>query len=63
MHTRFEYVSEPKEGYYCRVDGTGKMIWERPRTKREAGMFWMPFIVGAVFTAVPLTIALVFMLT
>ncbi len=51
-----------KEGYYCRVGDNGKMIWERPRTRREAGTFWTSFIVGVV-AAAPFAVAMVFMLT
>ncbi len=37
-------------------------IWERPRTHREAGTLWPSVIVGSV-AAIPLAVALVFMLS
>ncbi len=50
-----------KEGHIYRMNDSGDWIWERPRTRREAGTLWPSVIVGSV-AVVPLAIALVFLL-
>ncbi len=52
----------PKEGNIYRMNNDGNWIWERPRTRREAGMLWPQIIIGSV-AVIPFAIALMFMLS
>lgn len=63
MHTSFEDL-RLKEGNIGRIVD-GELIWERPRTRREVGYkssLWWTLGLG-IFVGIPLTIALVFILT
>jgi len=63
MHTSFEDISA-KEGHIYRVNEEGEWIWERPRTRREAGYQRIAFYVAlAAAAATPIAVALVFLLT
>ena len=61
MHTSFEDI---REGSIGRIGPDGDIVWERPRTRHEAGYprILAAFALGAG-VAVPLAIALVFILT
>ena len=62
MHTSFEDI---REGSIGRIGPDGDVVWERPRTRHEAGYrrsLAITLLVG-IGLGVPLAIALVFILT
>ena len=73
MHTSFEDISlknnhegfRAEDGNILRMDENGNWIWERPRTRHEAGYrrSLAVTLLAGIGLGVPLAIALVFILT